>query len=276
MKTQNIIAAVIVASAFILSACGGGGGNNSPVVATPPADAPNGVPVVLSWNPDAAPPTDGNRYVANLSGVNCPNTYYIGGNETETLLEILCVSGRPTTNAEARSSATHTVRITAQVEDRLPVYLDFGSGEVLYHDTECTSDGYTRHQCRILLAKPEARPQYNEALVEGYTPQKYFQIGVDSNDTPFGFSTDLQDDGFRQLGFVYGDMRVDYMSLPSQLGTVIDSYRIGYTFDDAMYVGFDNYNNGILSTQYKNHTFGAVAGDDGYAIRYEYKITLGE
>ena len=128
----------------------------------------------------------------------------------------------------------------------------------------------------IFLAKPEARPQYNDALVEGYMPKQYFQIGVDSNETPFGFSADLQDDGFRQLGFVYGDVRVDYMSLPSQLDTIIDSYRIGYTFDDALYVGFDNYNNGILTGKYNNHSLGAVSDGSEYAVRYEYKITLGE
>ena len=119
-----------------------------------------------------------------------------------------------------------------------------------------------------------ARPRYDTSLVEGYMPKQYFQIGVDSNETPFGFSADLQDDGFRQLGFVYGDVRVDYMSLPSQLGTVIDSYRFGYTFDDALYVGVDNYNNGILTGKYNNHTLGAVGSGDGYAIRYEYRLNF--
>ena len=75
--------------------------------------------------------------------------------------------------------------------------------------------------------------------------------------------------------------RVDYTpTCLSQLGTVIDSYRFGYMAIDnedtgaRLYVGVDNYNNGILTGKYNNHTLGAVGSGDGYAIRYEYRLNF--
>ena len=272
MKIQNILTIAIIGIAGIISsACGGGldpntyrKPDNSPPVATPQV-----IPGNLSINPEG-------NFLATFSTL-CGNSddWNTGGyhpNNNPNVLIVECYEGLGNTVL-----ATVHIPRSPSGREREVIITDRSNDNVVLTVRLCPSP-QLRVACvvgsPVLWAKPEARPEYNDALVEGYAPKQYFQIGVDSNDTPFGFSTDLQDDGFRQLGFVYGDVRVDYMSLNSQLGTSIDSYRIGYTINGGLFVGIDNYNNGILSTQYNNHTFGAVGGADGYAIRYEYRLSL--
>ena len=308
MKTQNIIAAVIVASAFILSACGGGGGGSPSVAspqppANPTGDIRGGLRGVEIYDyRDSSIVIIGDARFGGDAGVIIQNHYTVQlsiWRESDYDFENIgdlnptrIVNISPATIQRLHTNLSpvdfHQSLIDGLVDGKTIGLLEPGYAYYIVLDNlGIRGDRACNPSVFLLLSRyglapsdcvslrTQNRLSYNADNRVMDFPEPTFQ-----STTGFGFTGNYQDDTYHNFGMNYKAFHIDAIRLPAYHGGHLTAYRFGYMAIDnketgaRLFVGVDNYNNGILTGKYNNHTLGAVGSGDGYAIRYEYRLNF--
>ena len=279
-------AALLVFFVGMLSACGGGG-NNAPAVATP---APPPIPAASdTWGlvEERDRLNNSNYYIGEVAE-DGGFTTFVYDNPAPITATVRIFRGRKGYRHQATFGYPHGITIRDARDTGRFIYVpdwhNVDSDRIIplaeWGRVLCSAGWLAQYvnasgrfpgTC-LPSAELRSRPSYNsDSRLIDLPPPTAISVGA------FNFSGDYHSEANYRFGAAINKIRIDGMRVQSNLTEMITAYRFGITpIDDdnrQLFIGADNYRNGIIAAKYNRHQFGIIGGGEGFAVRYEFVIS---